>query len=143
MTQYKVNRSSFPDKSNTKEATKKKKLPARFNIRIKQDDLAIIDAIADQNQESRSSLLNSLVYSILLDELHSIEDMDSRVLLATSADKLFYEDPLSTPWLLDVFRADLNDMKTQYLVYGELSTGIENHSETFEPFLNRINAISK
>ena len=141
---YKVNRSKFPNPpSDTEDKKKKTKLPTRFNIRIKQEDLSLLDALAEHHEMSRSSLLNSLVYGILQDELRSVEDMDSRVLLATSADELFQADKLSTSWISDVFQDEMDDMKQQYLDFGEYGTGTVNHSDTFQPLKDRIKVISK
>jgi hypothetical protein len=77
------------------------KYDRKYNIRIKQEDVALIDALAERHDVKRSVLLNHLLHEILLDGLRSIEDRDARLLIAQTADaRATYED-LARGWVYD------------------------------------------
>jgi hypothetical protein len=77
------------------------KYDRKYNIRVKQEDVALIDALAKQHDVKRSVLLNHLLHEILLDGLRSIEDRDARLLIAQTADsRASYED-LARGWVYD------------------------------------------
>lgn len=86
----------------------------KFNIRIKQDDVILLDAIADYNkannlpQPTRSALINELLHEIARDELMSVEDLDARVLLACEADESATYDSLAHPWVYDALDTEFH-----------------------------------
>ena len=73
----------------------------KFNIRVKQDDVCLLDALAKTHGVTRSTLINQILHDILRDELMSIEEGDARVLLAHVADLSASYDDLSLPWVYD------------------------------------------
>lgn len=72
----------------------------KFNIRIKQHDICLLDALAAHEGVARSVLINKLLHDFLLDELMSIEDDDARALLAVTADERATYDDLAQSWVL-------------------------------------------
>lgn len=78
----------------------------KFNIRIKQHDIFLLDALSEHEGVSRSVLINTLLHGFLRDELMSIQDRDARALLAVAADERAVYDDLARPWVLDAIGAD-------------------------------------
>ena len=78
----------------------------KYNIRIRQDDLTLLDALANQKDIPRSVLLNNLLHEILLDELMSVQEPDVRLLLAQAADCHAHYDELSHPWVFDALQVE-------------------------------------
>ena len=58
----------------------------KFNIRIRQDDISLLDALSKDQGISRAALLNRILHDIMCDALMSWEDDDARVFLAENAD---------------------------------------------------------
>jgi len=79
----------------------KPKSDRKFNIRIKQHDIHLFDALAEQEGVSRSVLINRLLHDFLRDELMSVQEDDARALLAVTADEQANYDDLAQPWVLD------------------------------------------
>lgn len=79
----------------------------KYNIRIKSQDLALLDALADQAGRPRSQLINELLHDILLRELRALGDSDAQALVATTADEDAAYDPLTLPWVFDVLRSEI------------------------------------
>lgn len=82
----------------------------KFNIRIRQDDIFLLDALTKSQGVTRSALINTILHDIVRDELMSIEELDARVLLATRADGLASYDVLAQPWVLDALGAEFNSL---------------------------------
>lgn len=80
----------------------------KYNIRIRREDLVLLNLLADQKNISRSVLLNNLLHEILLDELKSIKERDVRLLLAQTADSRANYDDLSSPWVIDAIKTECN-----------------------------------
>ena len=112
----------FPEKldQSDEDTSAINKSDRKFNVRIKQDDVCLLDAIADYNkannlpQSTRSALINELLHEIARDELMSVEDQDARVLLAWTADQSASYDSSAHPWVYDAlgpeFRFVLNNV---------------------------------
>lgn len=73
-----------------------------YTINPSNVDLALLDSLAASMSVSRSLLLNDILHDILLDELASVEELDAKLLLAQTADKLAYYSNMATPWIYDV-----------------------------------------
>ncbi|MGH7019453.1 MAG: hypothetical protein ACREEY_06225 [Brevundimonas sp.] len=82
----------------------------KFNIRIRQDDIFLLDALAKRQGVTRSALINTILHDAVRDELMSIEDLDARVLLASRADGLASYDDLAQPWVLDALGAEYRSL---------------------------------
>lgn len=78
----------------------------KYNIKMRQDDLVLLDALAGQKNIPRSVLLNNLLHEILFDELMSVQEHDVRLLLAQTADSLAHYDGLSHPWVVDAIQTE-------------------------------------
>lgn len=78
----------------------------KFNMRIKQHDICLLDALSEHEGVSRSVLINKLLHDFLRDELMSIQDKDARALLAVFADERASYDDLARPWVLDAIGED-------------------------------------
>lgn len=78
----------------------------KLNIRIKQHDIFLLDALSENEGVSRSVLINKLLHDFLLAELMSIQDKDARALLAVAADERAAYDNLSRPWVFDAIGSD-------------------------------------
>ncbi|WEF22879.1 hypothetical protein [Paracoccus sp. S3-43] len=89
----------------------------KFNIRVKQDDVCLLDALAKTHGVTRSTLINQILHDILRDELMSIEEGDARVLLAHVADLSASYDDLSLPWVYDALGPNFRHMLHSMLEY--------------------------
>lgn len=89
----------------------------KFNIRVKQDDLCLLDALAKSHGVTRSTLINQILHDILRDELMSVEEDDARVLLAHVADLSASYDQLSLPWVYDALGPNFRHMLHSMLEY--------------------------
>lgn len=89
----------------------------KYNVRIKQHDLYLLDALAEQEGVSRSVLINKLLHDVLLDELMSIPDRDARALLAKTADERAAYDALSRPWVFDAIGSECQHLLKNVLEF--------------------------
>ncbi|WP_160286927.1 hypothetical protein [Pseudomonas knackmussii] len=89
----------------------------KYNVRIKQHDLYLLDALADHEGVSRSVLINKLLHGMLLDELMSIPDRDARALLAKTADERAAYDALSRPWVFDAVGSECKHLLKNILTF--------------------------
>ncbi len=87
------------DKFGSTEYTfKSSRLDKKINLKLFKSDVQVLDLLADFYGVSRSLIVNSLLQTILLKDLNSIEDRDVRLLLAQVADQRSFYDDLNTPW---------------------------------------------
>lgn len=77
----------------------------KYNLRIKQEDLVLVDALADAKGVPRSVIFNHLLHEILRKELMNIQDLDVRLLLAETADQRSPGNKLSSSWAQDAIQA--------------------------------------
>ena len=96
------------------------KADRKFNIRIKQDDICLLDALAKLHGVTRSALINEILHEIVRDELMSIEEDDARVLLANVADQSASYDELSQPWVYDALGSEFRHMLMGMLKYSDI-----------------------
>jgi len=95
-----IHAEKFPERGE-QPLLKKMKSDRKFNIRIKQDDIHLFDALAKKEGVTRSALINDILHEIVLDELMSIEEQDARTFLAHFVDQYASYDPLAQPWAHD------------------------------------------
>ncbi len=108
----------LPDNfSDTGDMHGKKPTERKFNIRIQQQDIFLLDALALHNGTSRSTLINHVLHGILLDELMSIKDLDARALIAATADARANYDELAEPWLETVFSPEFQKVFDNICTY--------------------------
>ena len=95
----------------------------KFNIRIKQDDIYLLDAFAQLRGVTRSTLVNEILYEIVRDELMSVEDQDARVLLAWFADQAASYDEMAQPWVHDALGPEFRFILKNVLEGSDAMTG--------------------
>jgi hypothetical protein len=120
----------------------------KFNIRIRQDDIALLDALATLNGTTRSSLINDILHSQMRDELMSIKDDDARTMLAHTADQLASYDSISQPWVYDALEADFAYMLRNMLNDGHVQDrqpepGYDNHTVAYYGLRDRLQGMTK
>lgn len=96
-------------------ADERRKSDRKFNIRIKQDDICLLDALAQLRGVTRSTLINEILYEIMWDELMSVEDRDARVLLAWDADQSASYDDMAQPWIYDALEKEFRFLQQSVL----------------------------
>lgn len=96
----------------------------KYNIKIRQDDLVLLDALAGQKNIPRSVLLNNLLHEILLDELMSVKENDVRLLLAQTADSLAHYDELSHPWEFDAIQKECSKIVENIKYYNRAALDV-------------------
>ena len=89
----------------------------KYNVRIKQHDLYLLDALAEHEGVSRSVLINKLLHDELLDELMNVPHRDARALLAKTADERAAYDALSRPWVFDAIGSDCQQLLRNLLAF--------------------------
>lgn len=120
----------------------------KFNIRIKQDDLVLLDALAKLHETTRSSLINEILHSYMRDELMSIEEDDARTMVAHTADQSASYNSISQPWVWDALGADFNNMLRNMLDDGDIhgrpeETGYDNHTATYYGLRDKLQGMTK
>ena len=131
----------------------KAKNDRKFNIRIKQHDICLLDALADHEGVARSVLINKLLHDFLRDELMSIHEDDARALLAVEADKRATYDDLGQPWVIDAIGSDyrrilsnileFNHRNEQQYSYHPGAPENEFNSETFIGLRDKLKGIKE
>ena len=81
---------------------KRGKKDRKFNMRIKNSDLYLIDRLAIFYEVSRSTIINFLLFQAFRKELFNVNESDLQVLLAHYADGLVDYDELEIPWEWDI-----------------------------------------
>lgn len=92
---YELNKAMFGDQRSFVEQVKgKEPSNSKFNIKIRKDDLRVIDAVSELAGKPRSSIVVNLVNNILSDMLHAMaeDDKDAAALLARYADQKIGKD---------------------------------------------------
>jgi len=107
---------AFADTSSP-EPLQRVKSERKYNVRIKQHDLYLLDALAEHEGVSRSVLINKLLHDVLLDELMSIPEKDARALLAKTADERAAYDVLSRPWVFDAIGSECKHLLQNILEF--------------------------
>lgn len=87
-----------------------KRSERKYNIRVRQEDIFLLDALAKANGVTRSTLINQLIHDILLDDLMQMQELDARTLLATAADRRAHYDELESRWVLDAAYREIDDV---------------------------------
>ena len=116
---------------------------AKFNIKVRQSDLRLIDDLVEICGTSRASVLNDMVRSILIEMLQEMreEDEDSAALLALYVDEKLGKNEAST----DGWSAALFGLES----YFARSYWIAHDSDDYEPsekyweIKRRIQALKK
>jgi len=98
----------------------------KYNVKIRHDDLVLLDALADQQGIPRSVLLNNLLHEILLDELLAIPEPDARLLLARTADRLAHYDNLSQPWVHDMIQSESARLLENIERYNQVALDVQD-----------------
>lgn len=80
------------------------KYDKKFNLRIKQEDIHLLDALAETTSTPRSQILNQLLHEILLEGLREIPDLDVRLLVAETADQRARIDDTLGPWAVEALQ---------------------------------------
>ena len=124
------------------QAKKGSRSPKKFNIRIRREDIILLDEISEAQAQAqdikitRSDLLNKILYDIVHDALMSWKDDDARVFLAETADAMVSYDELSTPstpWVNDAISEEcskiLNNLLKYSSTHGKKPPGFDNSSE--------------
>lgn len=76
----------------------------KYNLRIKQEDLVLMDALAEAKGVPRSMIFNHILHEILRKQLMDIPELDVRLLLAETADQRSPGNKLSSPWAQDAIQ---------------------------------------
>lgn len=119
-----VKSEGFP-KTSDQSPPKKARNDRKFNIRIKQHDICLLDALANHEGVARSVLINKLLHEFLRDELMSIQEDDARALLAVEADQYATYDDLAQPWVIDAIGSDCRHLLHNILEF--------NHPNELQP----------
>jgi len=96
-----------PEKLPAAQEETSRRTERKYNMRIKGQDVALLDALADQVDRPRSQIINELLHGILLSELQALGETDAQVLVAVTADADAPYDPLARPWVFDALRSDV------------------------------------
>lgn len=123
----------------------------KYNIKVRQEDLILLDALASKNTIPRSVLLNKLLHEILLDELRSIQEYDVRLLLAKEADSRAQYDGLSSPWVLDALHEPFNEIVENITDYNQVAFYVQedpddpgnHHSKDYAAVKNVLERMEK
>lgn len=116
-----IPRGKLQDPTNT--GSERTKSDRKFNIRVKQDDICLLDALAKLHGVTRAALINEILHAIMVDELMSIEDQDARVLLAHVCDQAASYDAMAQPWVYDALGPEFRFILKNALEGSDTMTG--------------------
>lgn len=125
----------------------KSKEEKRFNLKVKDSDIRLLDIASEELGISRNSLINIILDIVLWKWLDEVEDFDTKVLIAASAD---LENPSSGfgVWLHKVFDELVTTATLNSLRYGSdelhnYAGYVEGSGSLEEPRKNLIDALVK
>lgn len=101
------------------------KYDKKYNLRIRQEDLYLLDALAEEKSAPRSILLNHLLHEILLEDLMKIQELDVRLLLAETADRRSQLDAMSQPWAVDAMQTENQTIMENVRLYNRAVLDIQ------------------
>jgi hypothetical protein len=93
----------------------------KYNLKIAEQDVLLLDLLAEKLNISRNSLINILLDKILLSWLKGVKGQDTQVLIATYADNLCSEvtNSMNTSWVNKLFEFDTRESQEMRLQFGE------------------------
>ena len=141
----KVDPDTFANTANP-ESLQRAKSERKYNVRIKQHDLYLLDALAEHEGVSRSVLINKLLHDVLHDELMSISDRDARALLAITADERAAYDALARPWVFDAVDSEFSHLLNNILNFNssyEMMPEDAYNSDAFTAIKERLTGVKK
>ncbi|MDA7827942.1 hypothetical protein N9A67_06930 [Rhodobacteraceae bacterium] len=150
----KVDSEAF-SQSSSNNSIKKAKNDRKFNIRVKQHDILLLDLLAAHAGVPRSVLINKFLHDFLLDELMSIKEDDARLLLAAHADRDVIYDEFEKPWMYSAFNWKLMRILKNVSFYNEFSLHVQppdvdpagpefqHNSETFRGLRSKLKGVKK
>lgn len=116
---FRINHEKFMA-SEEREILRKKQPSKKYNIKIKKSDLILLDAMAETNEVPRSVLLNDILHEILLKSLkEEINDEDTKILIASEADKLVNYDHTTVPWIIDALPIECHYLIKNVMKYNQ------------------------
>ena len=141
--------------------TSSRRSDRKYNLRVREQDLMLLDALAKHVGRPRSDLINELLHRILLKELQALEEPDAMALVALRADQDAAYDPLALPWTFDALESEINALIRNVLEHNQpweaqpldLPQGMSDeekaecaaslHSETFNILKAKIDGFRK
>ena len=78
---------AFPGRPKKRSQARSSRSAKKFNIRIRHEDIILLDALSTHQGISRAALLNKILHDIMRDALMSWKADDARVFLAKTADE--------------------------------------------------------
>lgn len=137
-----VNQEKFPDFEEKEKPLKK--VERKLNIRVRQDDIYLLDSIAKYYEMSRSELIDDMLYRFLLEELKNIKDKDAQALLAVTVDQQVSYNELDRPWVYDVLENEFEDVLINMLDGNQaFPTPERNNSALFNALTKKIQGLEK
>lgn len=109
---WKVDRDAFRDETPVFLSTRPKE--RKFNLKIKEVDLLLINKLAEFYKVPRSNIINELLYRALVQELRDIRALDVEVLIASYADSHISHNRQNWPWIFDVLGSEINEIREMY-----------------------------
>lgn len=138
------------DKLDAAEAAPPKRAERKYNMRIKRQDLILLDELAQHSRRPRSELINELLHRILLKELSQISAIDARILVALKADEDAAYDPLASQWMVDALQPEIDFMVRNAVEHGTVTDKFtddlspdELHTEEYNILKARIEEITR
>lgn len=122
---FRINREKFMA-SDEREILRKKQPSKKYNIKIKKSDLILLDAMAETNEVPRSTLLNEILHEILLKSLEEeIKDKDTKILIASEADKLVKYDHTDIPWIFDALPIECHKLIQNIIKFNQAQVDVQ------------------
>lgn len=147
-----VETGQFPE-ADSPAALQRVKYDKKFNLRVKQEDIHLLDALAEATGTPRSQILNQLLHEILLDGLLEIPDLDVRLLVAEQADQRAHMDDTLGPWAVDALQTSNRSIRDNVRQYNtavldfqgdpNAPPDLDHHSRPYHHIRKMLEAIEK
>lgn len=114
--------------------TPQRRSERKYNMRIKRQDLTLLDELAKADGRPRSELINELLHNILLKELNSISKIDARLLIALTADRDATYNDLARPWSFDALMEEIEFIAGNVMAHGHTGQEQNEHNRPLDEF---------
>ena len=109
----------------------REKRERKFSIRLRKEDIFLLDILAKRRKTPRSTLINEIIHEIVREELMSIQDFDARVLIARLADQDADYDPMSQPWMQDVLAPNIASIADRVIDFNSTHEGADPRKDSW------------
>ena len=139
--QYIVNRMKIGKKPAP--IIRQSKLDRKINLKLVSSDVQILDLIAEHYKVPRSVIVNEFLNEILTEDFKKIPDMDTKFMIAHTADKDVYYSDMNNTWLSEAQPAEAVVTPLFKKTGMEVGTELIPYSDSFKIIFQKLQAAGR